>query len=230
MPYSGDKCLIAWYANISMDGAQPYNDDYLISPAIKGGTEVSFYLKKVDKNISGETYEIMYSTTTQDPSAFNVLKADEAPSEWQQVKVTMPADAKYFAIHYTGILKDGIMVDDISYVSVLYALSVDGFNVFCNGKKINGETVKSANFTDKNIGEERRGYQVSVVYNLGESNASDKVYVGNTSGIEDITELKSDSYTIYSIDGKLIGRNLKRMPALHSGSYIINNKKVVIRR
>lgn len=230
MPYSGDKCLIAWYANISMDGAQPYNDDYLISPAIKGGTEVSFYLKKVDKNISGETYEIMYSTTTQDPSAFNVLKADEAPSEWQQVKVTMPADAKYFAIHYTGILKDGIMVDDISYVSMLYALSVDGFNVFCNGKKINGETVKSANFTDKNIGEECRGYQVSVVYNLGESNASDKVYVGNTSGIEDITELKSDSYTIYSIDGKLISRNLKRMPALHSGSYIINNKKVVIRR
>ena len=98
MPYSGDKCLIAWYANISMDGAQPYNDDYLISPAIKGGTEVSFYLKKVDKNISGETYEIMYSTTTQDPSAFNVLKptrlqanGSRSRSQCLQMQNTLPS-------------------------------------------------------------------------------------------------------------------------------------------
>ena len=230
MPYSGNKCLIAWYANISMDGAQPYNDDYLISPAIKGGTEMSFYLKKIDKNISGETYEIMYSTTTQEPSAFKVLTTDEAPGDWQQIKVTMPTDARYFAIHYTGKLKDGIMVDDISYVPVLYALSIDGFNIFHNGKKINEETVKSANFTDKNISEERHGYQVSVVYNLGESNASKIVYVDNTSDIENVAELKSNNYTIFSIDGKLIGSNLKKMPALHAGSYIINNKKVVIRK
>ncbi len=230
MPYNGDKCLIAWYANISMDGAQPYNDDYLISPAIKGGTEVSFYMKKIDKNLTGETYEIMYSTTTQDPSAFKVLTTDEAPAEWQQIKATMPEDAKYFAIHYTAKLKDGIMVDDISYVPVLYALSVDGFNVFRNGKQMNEETLKTANFTDKNIGEERQGYQVSVVYNLGESNASDIVYVNDVSDIENVAELKSDSYTIYSIDGRLIGSNLKKMPALRAGSYIINNKKVVIRK
>lgn len=230
MPYSGNKCLIAWYANISMDGAQPYNDDYLISPAIKGGTEMSFYLKKIDKNISGETYEIMYSTTTQEPSAFKVLTTDEAPGEWQQIKVTMPTDARYFAIHYTGKLKDGIMVDDISYVPVLYALSIDGFNIFRNSKKINEEIVKSANFTDKDISEERHGYQVSVVYNLGESNASKIVYVDNTSDIENVAELKSNNYTIFSIDGKLIGSNLKKMPALHTGSYIINNKKVVIRK
>ena len=179
---------------------------------------MSFYLKKIDKNISGETYEIMYSTTTQEPSAFKVLTTDEAPGEWQQIKVTMPTDARYFAIHYTGKLKDGIMVDDISYVPVLYALSIDGFNIFRNSKKINEEIVKSANFTDKDISEERHGYQVSIVY------------VDNTSDIENVAELKSNNYTIFSIDGKLIGSNLKKLPALHTGSYIINNKKVVIRK
>lgn len=230
MPYSGSKCLIAWYANISMDGAEPYNDDYLISPKIKGGTELSFYLKKIDKNQSGETYEIMYSTTTQEPTAFKVLSSGQAPGEWQKITANLPANAKYFAIHYTGKLKTGIMIDDISYIPVLYALSINGFNVFRNGEKINKDTIKSTNFTDMNISEEYQGYQVSVVYNLGESNASEIVYVNDPTEINNIAELKSNSYTIFTIDGKLIGLNLKTMPTLRAGSYIINSKKVIINK
>ena len=77
-----------------MDGAEPYNDDYLISPKIKGGTELSFYLKKIDKNQSGEPYEIMYSTTTQEPTAFKVLSSDQAPGEGQKITANLPANAK----------------------------------------------------------------------------------------------------------------------------------------
>ena len=122
------------------------------------------------------------------------------------------------------------MIDDISYIPVLYALSINGFNVFRNGEKINKDTIKSTNFTDMNISEESQGYQVSVVYNLGESNASEIVYVNDPTEINNIAELKSNSYTIFTIDGKLIGLNLKTMPTLRAGSYIINSKKVIINK
>lgn len=230
MPYSGNKCLIAWYANVSIDGANPVNDDYLISPEIKGGTDLSFFIKKINKNVSGETYQIMYSTTTQDVSAFKVLSENEAPADWEKVNIILPEDAKYFAIHYNAKLKNAIMLDDISYVPVLYALSIDGFNLFRNGKKINNETIKSTAFIDKNIESGKQGYQVSVVYNRGESNASEIVYLEETSSINDIAEMKSDNYTIYTIDGKLIGYKLKKIPHLDAGSYIINNKKITIIR
>lgn len=230
MPHSGDKCLIAWYANVSIDGATPQNDDYLISPEINGGSELSFYIKRINPNVGGETYEVMYSTTTQDPLAFKVLKDGEAPADWEEVKATLPEDARYFAIHYTAKLKNAIMVDDISYVPVLYALSIDGYNVFRDGQKLNDGAVKSAAFTDTGIDDGRHGYQVSVVYNLGESNASATVYVSTATAIGDIPELKSDSYTVYTTDGRLIGKNLKKLPTLVDGVYIVNNKKVVIKR
>lgn len=228
MPYSGDNCLIAWYANVSVDGANPQNDDYLISPEVKGGTELSFYIKKINRNTSGETYQIMYSTTTQDPSAFVSLKDDEAPADWTKVSATLPADAKYFAIHYTAKLKNAIMVDDISYVPVLYALSVEGYNVFRNGKKVNAGTIAQTSYRDAGIGEERQAYQVSVVYNRGESNASRAVYLEPATGIESVAALNSDSYTVYTLDGRLVGKGLRRAPKLAPGTYVINGRKVVI--
>lgn len=230
MPHSGDKCLIAWYANISIDGANPQNDDYLISPEVKGGTELSFYVRRINKNVSGETYQVMYSSTTQDPSAFTAIGDYEAPADWERVAVQLPADARYFAIRYTAKLKNAMMVDDISYVPVLYALSVDGYNVFRNGTKVNAELLKTTSFADTGIGEGRQGYQVSVAYNRGESNASRIVYVDVTTDINSVPALRSDSYTVHTLDGKLIGKNLKRLPALVEGTYIINGCKVVVRR
>ena len=46
LPYSGDKCLIS-FASVP-DGSGAGNDDWLISPEIVGGTELSFYAAIAD--------------------------------------------------------------------------------------------------------------------------------------------------------------------------------------
>lgn len=229
MPHSGDQCLIAWYANTSIDWATPVNNDYLISPEVKGGTEMSFYIKRINPSVSEETYEVMYSTTTASPDAFVVLTESEAPAGWEQVTVMLPNEAKYFAIHYTASLKDGILVDDITYTSALYALQLQGFNVFRNGEKLNDGLVAEPAWADNNVPDGRQRYQVSVVYNRGESEATDAVIAQVTTDLNTVDALQSDSYTIHTIDGQFIGKNLKRLPNLKEGVYIINHRKVVIK-
>lgn len=229
MPHSGEQCLIAWYANTSIDWNTPVNNDYLISPEVKGGTQISFYIKKANRIEKGETYQIMYSSTTNSPDAFVVLSEGEAPSDWTEMTATLPDEAKYFAIHYTASLKVGILVDDIQYVSALYGLHQKGFNVFRDGGQINNALLNQPEYVDHGPSSGNHYYQVSAVYDRGESAATEKVSVEVTNKIDNVEIIEADSYTVYSVDGKLIGRNMKRIPNLPKGIYIINQQKVTIK-
>ena len=254
-PRSGNQCFISWYANVIIDYATPYNNDYLISPEVKGGTDVSFYIQRIDPNFTGETYEIMYSSTTQEPDQFKKIVEKEAPADWEKVSVTLPDDARYFAIRYTASLKTGILVDDISYTSGLYALKVSGYNIFRNGLKLNSDLVTETTYIDHDLPDGKYGYQVSVLYNRGESKASFTVYVGHhTGGLEDlkadsdsgvklivdgnrltISTLKPGEVVIYSIDGKTIHSGILQDTHtyyLPAGVYMVTingmNKKIII--
>ncbi len=254
-PRSGNQCFVSWYANVSIDGATPYNNDYLISPEVKGGTDVSFYIQRINPNLTGETYEIMYSSTTQEPDQFKKIVEKEAPADWEKVSVTLPDDARYFAIRYTASLKTGILVDDISYTSGLYALKVSGYNIFRNGLKLNSDLLTETTYIDHDLPDGKYGYQVSVLYNRGESKASFPIYVGHhTGGLEDlkadsdsgvkfivdgnkltISTLNPGEVVIYSIDGKTIHSGILQDTHtyyLPAGVYMVTingmNKKIII--
>lgn len=238
-PRTGDQCFISWYANVNIDGVAPYNDDYLISPEVLGGTKVSFYIHRINEKTTEEYYQIMYSTTTQDPKEFKVLQEGEAGFEWEKVEATLPEEARYFAIHYMAEDGWGILIDDISYTSAIYALKVSGYNIFRNGQKINDALLTEPTFVDTNLPEGNHKYQVSVVYDRGESNASEAVEVSILSGISEIeagiqvygeknhitiiTENMQPA-TIYAMDGiSIISRNVTGRAdfPVQKGMYIV---------
>lgn len=217
--YAGEQCFVSWYANTSIDGAYPHNDDYLISPEVLGGSEVSFQIRRVTEEYDAETYEIMYSSTTTDIDAFTVLKSLSAPDDWEEVSVTLPEDAKFFAIHYTGELQEGILIDDIAYTSAISSLKIAGYNIFRDGVKLNDTPWNETSYTDSKPAGDSNTYAVSVVYENAESNAvsielalsgvepatdTTEVYVGSVPGSIIVKCTDAQPVGIYDIDGRAI--------------------------
>ena len=117
-------------------------DDWLISPQIVGGSEMSFWMGILDPAYP-ETIFVLYSTTGDNISDFKytVDGGYICPEKtgWQKYSFTLPADAKYFALrHYgdDGYEQFGCVIDDIKYSSVNPLSTVDSYNVYCNGALI----------------------------------------------------------------------------------------------
>lgn len=223
LPYSGSKCLISFASE--PDGSGAGNDDWLISPAIVGGTELSFYAAIADPDYP-ESFEVLYSTTTQDRDAFTVLSAEmKTTQSWEQFIYTLPADAKYFAIHYNAIDAFALMIDDLSYVKASSNVDITfiGYNVYLNGSKLTETPIAETtyNYTSETPASEL-SFNVTVVYDEGESLMSNtKTF---TSGVTDVKSLGMKAYgvdgaikienveghmvSIYTTEGKLL-RSLK---------------------
>lgn len=244
-PRTGEQCFISWYANTNIDGQAAYNDDYLISPEVMGGTKVRFYIHRISEQTTGEYYQIMYSATTRNPEDFQVLQEGEAGFEWEKAEATLPADARYFAIHYTAKDCMGILVDDISYTSAIFALKIKGFNVFRDEQKLNDALLTTPAFVDPDLTDDKYAYQVSVVYDRGESDASRAIEILTGVGIEEaktavqvytgngrivvLTE-NTQPVVVYTIDGKQVGAstvNGKEYFSVEKGIYLIKVGKKV---
>ncbi len=238
-PRSGNQCFIAWYADTAYGFDDPVNDDYLISPEVMGGTEVRFYVRCINGEQTGETYQLMYSSTTRDADAFRQIEEGEATGAWEEVVATLPADARYFAIHYTASLKTGILVDDITYTSAIYSLKLEGYNVFRDGFRLNEAPVESLSYRDESVPSGNHAYQVSAVYDRGESEASDPVVVSKDGGVAFVSSavriyggrgcvaVEADApcgVAIYSMDGRLVAADSvvgdTRIPVL-PGIYLV---------
>lgn len=222
VPYSGSKCLIS-FAAVPSSGSG--NDDWLISPEIVGGTELSFYAAIADTQYP-ESFEVLYSTTTQDRDAFTVLASETKTTQsWEQYTYVLPADAKYFAIHYNAYDAFAFMIDDMSYTkkSSQVDITLMGYNVYLNGNKLNDTPIaeNTYNYTSETPASELT-FNVTVVYDEGESLMSNTQTF--TSGITDMKSLGMKAYgvdgaikienveghmvSIYTADGKLL-RSLK---------------------
>ena len=205
LPYSGSKCLISFASE--PDGSGAGNDDWLISPEIVGGTELSFYAAIADPDYP-ESFEVLYSTTTQDRDAFTVLSAETKTTQsWEQFTYTLPADAKYFAIHYNAIDAFALMIDDLSYVkaSSIVDITFIGYNVYLNGSKLTETPIAETtyNYTSETPASEL-SFNVTVVYDEGESLMSNtKTF---TSGV---TDVKSLGVKVYGVDGAIKVENVK---------------------
>lgn len=222
LPHSGGKCLIS-FASVPSGGAG--NDDWLISPEIVGGTELSFYAAIADTQYP-ESFEVLYSTTTQDRDAFTVLASEtKTTTNWEEFTYVLPADAKFFAIHYNAYDAFALMIDDLSYIkaSSVVDITLMGYNVYLNGSKLTETPIAETtyNYTSDTPASEL-SFNVTVVYDEGESLMSNtKTF---TSGVTDVKSLGMKAYgvdgaikienveghmvSIYTADGKLL-RSLK---------------------
>lgn len=190
--YEGEKCLIH-FGNYGADAEGRSNsdpdDDWFISPEVKGGTEFSFM---TSANEATNSIEILTSSTDQEPESFtNKVKTVtyDATATWQEVKVTLPADAKYVAIH-TVLDGFGTMIDNIKYTEAK-APKLLSYNIYCGAENTGSATTTSAKAEGAS-----GSYAVSAVYDLGESELSNTVAV--TTGI---TELNATNAKVYGGEG-----------------------------
>ena len=190
--YEGEKCLIHW-GNYGADAEGRTNnepdDDWFISPEIKGGSEFSFMTMA---NNQPNSIEILTSSTDREPDSFtNKVKTVtyDAAGAWQEVKVTLPTDAKYVAIH-TVLDGFGTMIDNIKYTEAK-APKLLSYNIYCGTENTGSATTTSAKAEGAS-----GNYAVSAVYDLGESELSNAVAV--TTGI---TELNTTNAKVYGGEG-----------------------------
>lgn len=93
-----------------------YPPQYLISPelvAVSDSSKVEFYAKK--SGSYDETFQIGYSTTTNDETAFTWDAEDNhATSSWELYSKDLPAGVKYVAVKFTAYNTLALYIDDFS--------------------------------------------------------------------------------------------------------------------
>ncbi|MBR6161637.1 MAG: choice-of-anchor J domain-containing protein [Bacteroidales bacterium] len=104
----------AFFQFSSYYSASDYNQ-YLISPRLNLTSEamMSYYCKKISSN-GTESFQIMISTTDSAVASFTALGSVINPtSTWTKYTVTLPANTRYVAFHYTSNYQYYMGIDDI---------------------------------------------------------------------------------------------------------------------
>ena len=168
---SGNKFLASMVSGIKGEG-YVQNDDWAISPELFGGAQTIVVNARSYSMLDFETFEVLYSTGSVDPADFISLQTfKDIPSEYTPYEVELPDGAKRFAIRNISLGKYVLMVDDVTYIPVgsPAAFSINGYNVYRDGIKINDMPVEENEFKDTDCGDGNHSYNVTVLYSAGES-------------------------------------------------------------
>lgn len=192
--YSGNQYLLGMYNQDRLAA----NDDWLISTAVAGASEVSFYAKSVTIGYELATIEFMYSTTSDSPEDFMLLDTKTVQDKWIRYKYRLPEEARFFAIHHTTLGGLGLMLDDISYKPISGTPTnetVIGYNIYRNGNLLTTSPVKETKYDDTVTTEAGYEYKVTAVYPSGESYYSEPISV----------TVKKSVDTLYHTDNSIKG-------------------------
>lgn len=168
-----------------------FNDDWLVSPELAGCAQtISFYAKSID-TYGEDLFQVLYSTGGKEISDFVLLSEQESTGDWKQYSYSLPAGTTYFAVRCISEDKYAFLLDDFKMITTKDGVSdieTIGYNIYCNGKKVNNELVTDRTFTHTPAADQTvLRYNVSCVFNAGESMPSETVEVKTTpTGVEDI--------------------------------------------
>lgn len=224
-PHSGDQCMAA-FANVHDYTKSVHADDWLITPQLSGNAQkISFYVKSLTDY--KEDFYVYYSTDKADTASLRMHQVNfekfGAESSWKKFEYELPAGAKYFGLRYTSNLS-GILVDDFTYEGL--PLSIIGYNIYRDGKFISFVNSKSATYQDSNVNGNDHYYNVTVVYNVGESAFSNIAKIGLGIYSPDATITPFD---VYTVSGVRIRHQVTDLKGLDRGVYIVNNHKVFVK-
>lgn len=188
-PHSGKQ----YFAAVCGNGD---NDNWLISERLSGKAQtVSFFARSLSTDYGSEKFEVRYSATDAKPASFTEVAAtEEAPAEWKEYKVQLPADARYFAIRHISGYVWMFMVDDIAYTP---ANDLNGYNVYRGGSKV--ATVTDSTYAETPEEDGDYDYNVTALFTQGESALSNTASV-KVSGID--APIASDKpVSVYTLQG-----------------------------
>ena len=217
-PHSGNQFLAAITTSAQ-------NDDWLVSPELTGKAQtVKLFTRSYMTTYGKEKFEIRYSTNGKDTADFKtIVSTNEAPAEWTEYTAQLPAGTKYFAIHYISYYDWMLMIDDITYTPK--PLKVNGYNIYRDNKEI--ATCTTGSYTDSSADSGEHTYNVSVIYDAGESALSNAAAV-TTTGITNYSASQSIHHAdVYLPDGRrCFSGNISSIRELNlaKGQYIIRTE------
>lgn len=199
--YSGDQMLI------SFASSAPNNDDWLISPRLSGNAQdISFMICSLTTYSGPETYEfyVCDGDFRESISDFRLLPdvGGEVGEAWEKVTVSLPEGVRYFAIRCTSADKWGLCIDDVTYTpAAAENLELRGYDVYCNGTKLNDAPLTETSFTHTGVDASKQySYNVVCVYDLGRSNPSNE-FVAGSGGIASV---EGDNVTVRTLPGEIV--------------------------
>ena len=106
------------------------------------------------------------------------------------------------------------------------AMSLGGYNVYCNGKKVNTANVSTTTYSIPNAayGE----YTVTATSMGYESSESNKVVYSETTAVTLPSVSTATDGKVYTIDGQMVSRDANTN-SLQQGVYIRNGKKIIVK-
>ena len=220
---SGEQMLMAAAGAIPASNTSGYEmvqgNEWLISPRLNGKAQtISFYAKTWTSQVRDpygeymhypEQFNVLYSTTDTNPESFTSLTPEpvQAPQWFSEGAFTyqLPEGALYFAIQRVSDGEDGffLYLDDITYTPAPEKLL--GYNLYCNGQKVNSELLTVTDYTITNHPDEDAIYGISAVYERGES-ALSNTYFFHSTGINGIMGSTRQIEGYYTLSGQYIGR------------------------
>lgn len=223
-PYLGEQMAVCFAA------AERSNDDWLISPEVKGGSKVTFMAKSVVENYGLERFNFCYTTEEGDADIkkFKPIGSTVTvpASAWTKYEFTLPADARRFAINCVSDNAYALLVDEVTYESEhADVLEFRGYNVYLDGKQINEAIVEENEFTDANPQTEgQHVYNVTAIYDKGESGLSNDCLVD----LAGTTTLEADGMRIEVRKGAIAVMNAggRTVTVASVNGMVIFNEKV----
>lgn len=216
--HSGDKMLAA-FATLT----EPLNH-WIVSPKLAREAQTVSFFARAYSNLYQETFDVLYSTESQNTEDFKTLKSYTTPkgkTQWNEYKAELPAGTKYFAIKATSDNTFALLIDDITFIPDSCGaqdISLTGYNVYRDGVKVNSQPVAATTFTD-NAPTGTHTYAVSAVYDEGESGLSNSVEASTTTSIaQPSAAATADGGKAYDLEGR-------RINGTPRGLFIKNGKK-----
>lgn len=154
--HSGNKFFGSAFSQTSSGGwggsTAVQNNDWIISPELSFSAPFtfSFWARSFSSSYATEQFYAAYSTTGTDQGDFTNLNSSvtTTTTTWTEYTYTVPANAKYVAIHCVSNDQYIFCVDDIT----ISGRHINGpaCNIYRNGELI-AEHVAGGTFTDQNL-------------------------------------------------------------------------------
>lgn len=200
--HSGNKYLAALF-----NYDESPNDDWAISPELNGYAQKITFFARAYASSYPEKLKVLYSTTDNKTKSFTEVETftgitTNSQFEWTKYEFEVPEGAKYFAINYINAGGFMVFVDDVTF-SPKNGTPIEfaGYNVYRDGRKINNEILTTNKFTDPE-GKDDQVYNVTVVYNVGESGPSNSIKPnGDPVSVDNTTD---NHVEVYGAKGEII--------------------------
>ena len=181
------------------------SDSWLISPELSGNAQtITFYERVITSAYGDETYEVLASSTDNNPSSFtSVATFADQVLDWTLRSADLPAGTKYFAIRHTSTDIFGLLIDDITYE--IAGEQPVSYNVYMDGNlvgNVNANNTLSYNLSNVPHGEHE--CSISAVYdgNIESALVSDSFASGPKTATPTITYTETNGTVVITATGE----------------------------